>query len=269
VEVPLPGVAPLGLRQGRLGSHRAGIDAQPGLGERRDGDPDLGQGRLLIGQGRPDHDLVAADLGAFLGRLTRVGQEGGDLVDVTGGGRDDDLDPLESFGHGRLHAAGAGRAEASLALHLAAQPLARLAGLPLLLHRGLLVEAAALQLLQDALLGHLLLEDLHGLLEAVADLDFDRLTERAFHRGAKGYPIAWPIASWIRPGRRPPWASAATSIPGAEPRRRTLASPGPKTARARGAPGRGRERHTARAASGRGWPSTPRARLTPCACRTA
>jgi hypothetical protein len=34
--------------------------------------------------------------------------------------------------------------------------------------------------LQDALLGHLLLEDLHRLLEAIADLDFDRLAEYGF-----------------------------------------------------------------------------------------
>src|SRR5690606_22928055 len=75
------------------------------------------------------------------------------------------------------------------ALHLAAEALASLAGLALALDGRLLVEAAALQLLQDALLGHLLLQDLHRLLEAVANLDLDGLSKRAFHGGHSGYPI--------------------------------------------------------------------------------
>src|SRR5215831_7802547 len=73
-------------------------------------------------------------------------------------------------------------------LHLAAQALARLTGLALALDRRLLVEAATLELLQDALLGHLLLEDLHRLLEAVSNLDLDRLAERILHGGTQWVP---------------------------------------------------------------------------------
>src|SRR5262245_51738626 len=67
------------------------------------------------------------------------------------------------------------------ALHLAAQTLASLARLALALDARLLVEPAALELLQDALLGHLLLEDLHRLLEAVANLDLYGFAERILH----------------------------------------------------------------------------------------
>src|SRR5690606_35141149 len=75
------------------------------------------------------------------------------------------------------------RALARAALHLAAQALASLARLALLLEARLLVEATTLDLLQDALLGHLLLEDLHRLLEAVANLDLDGLSERVLGHG--------------------------------------------------------------------------------------
>src|SRR6185436_11057878 len=82
------------------------------------------------------------------------------------------------------------RSRRHAALHLAAEALASLAGLALALDRRLLVEAAALQLLQDALLGHLLLEDLHRLLEAVANLYLDGLSERVLHGEGSGYLIA-------------------------------------------------------------------------------
>src|SRR5688500_18433240 len=80
------------------------------------------------------------------------------------------------------------RSRRHAALHLAAQTLACLARLSLLLDRRLLVKAATLQLLQNALLGHLLLEDLHRLLEAVSNLDLDGLTEGVLvHGGHSGY----------------------------------------------------------------------------------
>src|SRR5262245_44366349 len=70
-----------------------------------------------------------------------------------------------SGGGGRL-----GRTAATLL----ASSLGGFADLPLLLDARLLVEAPALELLKDAFLRHLLLEDLHRLLEAFTDLDFDR-----------------------------------------------------------------------------------------------
>ena len=81
--------------------------------------------------------------------------------------------PIEQFLRGRLLAAAA--------LGLATTTLARLAHLALPLDARLLVETAPLDLLQDAFLRHLLLEDLHRLLKAIANFDFERPAEQVIH----------------------------------------------------------------------------------------
>ena len=62
-------------------------------------------------------------------------------------------------------------------LRLTSTTLASLDDLALALERGLFVKAATLHFLQDALFGHLLLEYFKGLLEAIANLNFDRLSK--------------------------------------------------------------------------------------------
>src|SRR5689334_13018724 len=70
---------------------------------------------------------------------------------------------------------------AAAALRLATTTLARLTHLALPLDAGLLVETAPLDLLQDAFLRHLLLQDLHRLLKAIANFDFQRPAEQVVH----------------------------------------------------------------------------------------
>src|SRR3569623_719011 len=60
------------------------------------------------------------------------------------------------------------------ALLLATATLPRLAHLPFLFHRGLLIITTTLDLLKDAFLRHLLLQDLHRLLDRVANLHLER-----------------------------------------------------------------------------------------------
>jgi len=69
----------------------------------------------------------------------------------------------------------------SATLHLATTTLTGLAHFALLFDAGLLIEAAAFDLLQDAFLRHLLLEDLHGFFEVVTNFNFEWLSDQRRH----------------------------------------------------------------------------------------
>ena len=143
----------------------------------------------------PKHDLVPALLGSgSSGPHVRCDQRS-DVIDVSRTDRNDDLDPI---GQDERLASRGGR---DPPLHLATEALASLARLPFLLHRRLLVESTTLELLQDALFGHLLLEDLHRLLEAVANFDLDGPSESVLHGGEGWYLIPVGRSSQLTPSR--------------------------------------------------------------------
>ncbi len=75
----------------------------------------------------------------------------------------------------------AGSSSRAAALHLATTTLTGLAHFALLLDAGLLIEAAAFDLLQDAFLRHLLLKDLHGFFEVVTNFNFEWLSDQRRH----------------------------------------------------------------------------------------
>src|SRR5687767_15295642 len=80
----------------------------------------------------------------------------------------------------------------------AAPLLARQGLLPLPLHGGLLVVRPPLHLLEGAVLLHLLLERLQGLLDLVVD-------DRDLHAGAPARPISDPAGGrWCATGARAP-----------------------------------------------------------------
>ena len=81
-------------------------------------------------------------------------------------------------------------------LGLTPPPLARLADLALALDRRLLVVAAALDSLQDALLRHLLLQDLHRFFDGIPNFDFEGASEQCLQAVSQG-PISgeWRLST--------------------------------------------------------------------------
>jgi hypothetical protein len=79
---------------------------------------------------------------------------------------------------GLAHATGAGGLPGNAALGFAAAALAGLAHLALLLDRRLLVVPTSLDLLQDPLFGHLLLQDLERLVHGIANFYFERTAKQ-------------------------------------------------------------------------------------------
>ena len=140
LEVALPRVAPLGLgHRGRRCGRAPGSTAAPPAAQRATASRVSASAAATSAGGDPEHDLVAALLGTRGGGGNFGRDQRRDVVDVGRADRNDDLDPVSHAHEAPLQRAGtlsASDARRHAALHLAAEALAGLARLPLLLDRG-------------------------------------------------------------------------------------------------------------------------------------